>query len=837
MKKINKKLSLCIALALMQSVFVSNSFAADATGVTNQGSRYYFGVGTEPTLEDLSKKGIIDYKKASQKSQNNNENGEGAGPNALDKNNYGALAAGMGAFASHGYSTAVGYNATSVISSTSLGAASYATSNSAAVGVNAYATNKGTSVGNNTQSANGVAIGYNATAGDFYKNLPGELFSSYSGTAIGNNAFARGGVAVGDSASAEAYGVALGDRTYVAWRGSALGDSASVLANGGVALGPDAVADTAAGKIGFVATAAGQPATEMELAASIGKADVVNQFNNKWSEKNNEYTEVMKNYYSLYDEAQKNDDILRNTKGSTDAEKQKAYETALAKKADLSTRMLEATKQKNAWLSQNKDFLNALEEKNNALSAWRSSDGAISVGSAAYTDENGKFHAANTRQITNLAAGTEDTDAVNVAQLKSVKNLVDELNTDQTTNNENITKLQGGFTVSNEIGTKTDIRLGGENKTDIKFIGAKDKIDVSVETTAEGAKITIAPNAKLGETLDISNNTSITNLNNRVDNLEVKFGDINDQIAANKVTVEGDSNSGVKVENVAQDGDPVKYKVSLEDKVQVGNVTIKGSTDNGNKIGEITGLTNTTLNSADFATTGRAATEEQLKSVMDTLGTVGSVDLSAGENIQIDKLGNNDYKVSLKDDISLNSIEAKEYKVGNETYIDSNGINANNKTISNVAPGRVDATSTDAVNGSQLYQVKQDIQGLSNDISRFGEEIDSVGALSAAMAGLHPRFQDGNKGELAMAMGSYDGKNALAVGGFYAPNQEVMFSLGMGITQGGKKMGNIGVNFALDRTKKGEVPKRDIIYTRREVDTSLKAQEEKIQLLLMKLEA
>lgn len=837
MKKINKKLSLCIALALMQSVFVSNSFAADATGVTNQGSRCYFGVGTEPTLEDLSKKGIIDYKKASQKSQNNNENGEGAGPNALDKNNYGALAAGMGAFASHGYSTAVGYNATSVISSTSLGAASYATSNSAAVGVNAYATNKGTSVGNNTQSANGVAIGYNATAGDFYKNLPGELFSSYSGTAIGNNAFARGGVAVGASASAEAYGVALGDRTYVAWRGSALGDNASVLANGGVALGPDAVADTAAGKIGFVATAAGQPATEMELAASIGKADVVNQFNNKWSEKNNEYTEVMKNYYSLYDETQKNDDILRNTKGSTDAEKQKAYEAALAKKADLSTRMLEATKQKNAWLSQNKDFLNALEEKNNALSAWRSSDGAISVGSAAYTDENGKFHAVNTRQITNLAAGTEDTDAVNVAQLKSVKNLVDELNTDQTTNNENITKLQGGFTVSNEIGTKTDIRLGGENKTDIKFIGAKDKIDVSVETTAEGAKITIAPNAKFGETLDISNNTSITNLNNRVDNLEVKFGDINDQIAANKVTVEGDSNSGVKVENVAQEGDPVKYKVTLEDKVQVGNVTIEGSTDNGNKIGEITGLTNTTLNSADFATTGRAATEEQLKSVMDTLGTVGSVDLSAGENIQIDKLGNNDYKVSLKDDISLNSIEAKEYKVGNETYIDSNGINANNKTISNVAPGRVDVTSTDAVNGSQLYQVKQDIQGLSNDISRFGEEIDSVGALSAAMAGLHPRFQDGNKGELAMAMGSYDGKNALAVGGFYAPNQEVMFSLGMGITQGGKKMGNIGVNFALDRTKKGEVPKRDIIYTRREVDTSLKAQEEKIQLLLMKLEA
>ena len=192
----------------------------------------------------------------------------------------------MGAFASHGFSTAVGYNATSVISSTSLGAASCMPLVTRLLsGVNAYATNKGTSVGNNTQSDNGVAIGYNATAGDFYKYLPGERFSSYSGTAIGNNAFARGGVSVGANAWTEAYGVALGDRTYVAWYGSALGDGASVLANGGVALGPDTVADTAAGKFGYIAAAAAQPATEMELAAAIGKADVVNQFNNKWAEK------------------------------------------------------------------------------------------------------------------------------------------------------------------------------------------------------------------------------------------------------------------------------------------------------------------------------------------------------------------------------------------------------------------------------------------------------------------------------------------------------------------------------------------------------------------------
>ena len=40
----------------------------------------------------------------------------------------------------------------------------------------------------------------------------------------------------------------------------------------------------------------------------------------------------MKNYYSLHDEAQKNDDILRNTKGSTDAEKQKLMRLPWPKK-------------------------------------------------------------------------------------------------------------------------------------------------------------------------------------------------------------------------------------------------------------------------------------------------------------------------------------------------------------------------------------------------------------------------------------------------------------------------------------------------------------------------
>ena len=80
---------------------------------------------------------------------------------------------------------------------------------------------------------------------------------------------------------------------------------------------------------------------------------------------------------------------------------------------------------------------------------------------------------------------------------------------------------------------------------------------------------------------------------------------------------------------------------------------------------------------------------------------------------------------------------------------------SNGTTIGNVAAGEVSATSMDAINGSQLYAVQQDIGNIHRDINKLGDEIDTVGALSAAMAGLHPRFQDGNKGELAMAYGGY----------------------------------------------------------------------------------
>lgn len=267
------------------------------------------------------------------------------------------------------------------------------------------------------------------------------------------------------------------------------------------------------------------------------------------------------------------------------------------------------------------------------------------------------------------------------------------------------------------------------------------------------------------------------------DNYEIKLKD--DLEIKKSVTVGSDDNK------IVIDG--------TNGSVAAGGVTINGLDKDEKQTGTINGLKNTTWD-ADHITNGQAATEDQLKAVADSA-------------IQYDKDKDGD-------------VDKGQITLGGD----------GGTKITNVAAGEVSATSSDAINGSQLYEVKQDINGIHNDISKLGDEIDSVGALSSAMAGLHPRFQDGNKGEFAMAVGGYGGKSAVAMGGFYAPNEKVMFSLGLGVSEGGSKMGNFGVNFALDRTKdrKGEV--RDVVYTRKEVDAFIAGYEERMQMLLDKLD-
>ena len=455
--------------------------------------------------------------------------------------------------------------------------------------------------------------------------------------------------------------------------------------------------------------------------------------------------------------------------------------------------------------------------------------GVVSVGSSGAT-----------RQIQNVAAGqvsATSTDAVNGSQLYEVAQKAAE----QATVSAGDSNVVVTSTTNSSGGTDYEVKLADvlEIGTGVKVDGTGDgKIEVgNGNVVIDGSDGSITAGGVTINKDDAGTINGLTNTTWDPDNITSGQAATEDQLkaiydtaaeavelAAQQSSVStGDSN--FIVTKTTNDSGGIDHELKLNEVVEIGSgankVTIDGnngtiSTGNINmngtngvitadKItidggaGTIGGLTNTAWD-AENITSGQAATEDQLKTVSDS---AIKYDVDSGGTINKNKI----------------------------TLEGSNGT-----TIGNVAAGEVSATSMDAINGSQLYAVQQDIGNIHRDINKLGDEIDTVGALSAAMAGPHPRFQDGNKGELAMAYGGYGGKSALAVGGFYAPNEKVMFSLGLGVSEGGSKMGNFGVNFALDRSRDRKAEARDIVYTRKEVDSSLAAQDEKIKLLLAKLE-
>lgn len=231
---------------------------------------------------------------------------------------------------------------------------------------------------------------------------------------------------------------------------------------------------------------------------------------------------------------------------------------------------------------------------------------------------------------------------------------------------------------------------------------------------------------------------------------------------------------------------------------------------------------------------------DRVTKVEKTAGKHSSVS-TKDSNLSIDSTGTNDaggidYKVSLKNDLKLDSVTtgntvmnkdgvtvgkdisltkdgltAGDTKVtnaglsiGDKTYVSKDGLNANNQTITNVANGKVEKGSTDAVNGGQLYETNQaiannatNISSLSHSISNLDNRVNKVGAGAAALAALHPLdFDPDAKWDFAAGYGNYRGANAAAVGAYYRPNEDTMFSVG-GTFGNGENMVNAGVSFKL----------------------------------------
>ena len=323
-----------------------------------------------------------------------------------------------------------------------------------------------------------------------------------------------------------------------------------------------------------------------------------------------------------------------------------------------------------------------------ARSTWTSTAGAFSVGDTVNNI---------TRQITNVAAGSEDTDAVNVAQLKKALESID---------------IDAG------TGIKVD-KITKDGKTTYKIF-----------TNIEGSKTD-------------TDTTTVTS--NKTD-------------AGSTDTSQGATNG---------------TSSSTGDKLTIGTET------------------KATSFGADDNKTADVKPGQTLKINGDK------------QNISTSVNGNS-IKVELKKDITVDSVTAGDTSISTNGLtikdgpsITKTGIDGGNQKVTGVEVGEISSTSKDAVNGSQLFATNQQVAQNAQSINKLGNRINKVGAGAAALAALHPLdFDPDDKWDFAAGYGNYNGENAAAIGAYYRPNEDTMFSVG-GSFGNGENMVNAGVSLKL----------------------------------------
>lgn len=146
-------------------------------------------------------------------------------------------------------------------------------------------------------------------------------------------------------------------------------------------------------------------------------------------------------------------------------------------------------------------------------------------------------------------------------------------------------------------------------------------------------------------------------------------------------------------------------------------------------------------------------------------------------------------------------------------------------------------TNTIAIrqNSQAIGALDSRVGNLDNRVDDLDNEIDNVGAISAALAGLHPLDYDGtgSKFQLSAAVGSYDSSQAAAIGAFYHFNRDVMISLGGATAFDGdhKTAGNLGVTFRIGAGASGEHVSDDVMARLEAMDRKITALEQENQQL------
>lgn len=388
-------------------------------------------------------------------------------------------------------------------------------------------------------------------------------------------------------------------------------------------------------------------------------------------------------------------------------------------------------------------------------------------------------------------------------------------------------KNQADKLISNKVGENTWENMeNGKITTSIKD-GAKQNLTQSdaagtTQSTVDGGKSTVTiQNADgLTDAVTDGRNTSMQNQTASQIAAAVKDGAGNENASvANATTSANTIKSGSKANTVISTADGTSFINSEAAAPVTGasgagtalNTTIKGNTITTGKV---------TMDYADvmkdLGVRGSAKVDQNLE-VGGTSTLKGDVTMGSNATVKKDLTveGNTNLKntkvdgtldvtqkanfgdsVSIAKDLSVGGnatikgdVTANSYKVGDKTYIDKNGIHANGQKITDVADGSISEGSKDAVNGGQLYTVKNDLEG----------KVNKVGANAAAMANLHPmEFDPDSKWNIAAAIGNYGSETAAAIGAFYRPNDNVMVNLSTAFGTGENMVGG-GVSVRLGK--------------------------------------
>lgn len=389
----------------------------------------------------------------------------------------------------------------------------------------------------------------------------------------------------------------------------------------------------------------------------------------------------------------------------------------------------------------------------------------------------------HTGKITNVKAGEADTDAVNYGQLK-----------DYVAAND--THIKGG---DYAVGEVTDNAGNKSQGVSMDIVNKEGNVTGTVTITD------VAKASDVGNVTNINNDlknpngttTVVDAVNNLNQKLDKKVGDLN--------YVEGGAETKG---NYVTNGESTTVSIGKLDQA------LKDVATTAAKHTTVSGSSNIVVEPPTTNTDGGKNYNVKLADEI-TVNSVTANTFTAGQTVVMNKDG---LMVGNKVSVSATAVTAGKtsisdegVKVDGKTYISANGLNANDKKVTNVADGKVEKDSKDAINGGQLHQAKADINNRidgvenqvisnSNRINQLGNRVNKVGAGAAALAALHPMdFDPDDKLTFSAGYGNYGGENAAAIGAYYRPDEKVMFSVA-GTVGNGENMVNAGVSFALDRT-------------------------------------